>query len=222
MPDTDRETLQNQGRVIAGALLVVGTSFLYTMETWWLGWSLPLRYLAVYALTGLTITFIASRNVGFRQEEEQQRQNDLWRVAAPFGESLLQSFVVGYLVSLAFAVIDVGDSLITIVRLGLIQVVPLGFGASIANQLFDPAKDTQVESDFPRNLAMFALGTVFVVLPLAPTRVVELLGLQTGWARSEALVSFGHFAGTPAEWVQQTIVLSFPSAVGASAEEVVD
>ncbi|WP_143423224.1 DUF2391 family protein [Halegenticoccus soli] len=37
-----RQALQNQIRGVTGALLVVGLTFHYTMETWWLGWTLPL------------------------------------------------------------------------------------------------------------------------------------------------------------------------------------
>lgn len=267
------EELRDQGRGITGALLVAGLSFLYTMETWWLGWRLPLLYLLVYAFVGLAAVFVVTRNVGFRREEEAETQEDLVRVAANFAELVLQSFVAAYVVLLAFGVVEVGDPPIDVVRLGLIQVVPLGLGAAVANRLLRQSETEVSEASFPRNLPTFAFGAAFVTFPVAPTQEVEVIALNAGWFRLAALVvlsvavvyvvlyelqfrghrsriedrsrlaqvgsafvaygvgavvavamlvSFGHFAGTTvAEWVQQTIVLSFLASIGASAGEVV-
>ena len=273
MSDSLGSVLRDQGRGITGALLVVGLSFLYTMETWWLGWRLPLPYLLGYAFGGLVVVFLVTRNVGFRAEEAERKRRTLYRVATDFTELVLQSFVAAYGVLLAFGVVELGDSLISVVRMGLIQVVPLGFGASVANALLSRTDDEIRESTFPQNLGTFAMGAAFVAFPVAPTQEIEVIALQAGWSRLAVLVvlaivtvyvvlyelefrghqsrierrstaahlgtsfvayavgavvsvallvSFGHFAGTTfAEWVAQTIVLSFLAAIGASAGEVV-
>lgn len=177
--------LRNQGRGITGALLVVGLSFLYTMETWWLGWRLPLPYLLGYAFVGLVVVFIVTRNVGFKEGETR---GDRYRVVTEFSELVLQSFVAAYGVLLVFGVVEFGDSLITVVRMGLIQVVPLGFGASLANALLADTDGEVRESTFPRYLGTFAIGAAFVAFPVAPTEEVEVIALHAGWLRLAVLV----------------------------------
>lgn len=267
------EELRDQGRGIVGALLIVGLASLYTMETWGLGLRLPLFSLVVYAIVGLAVVLLITRYVGFRSEEEGRTERDPLRIAASFAELVFQSFIAAYVVLLAFGIVEVGDSLVTVARLGLIQVVPLGFGAAVSNRLLSESGEDLNEASFPRNLPTFALGAVFMAFPVAPTEEIELIALTAGWARLSALVvlsvlvvhlvlhelefrghgsriedrplpvqlgtaftvyavgvavsvallaAFGHFAGTtPAEWIQQTIVLAFIASTGASAGEVV-
>lgn len=183
-----REELRNQGRGITGALLVVGLAFLYTMESWWLGWRLPLPHLVVYAFVGLAVISLVTWNVGFREEEEEETQRNRYRVVTNFTELVLQSFVAAYGVLLVFGIVEFGDSPIQAVRLGLMQVVPLGFGAALANQLLRESGESEVEALFPKNLGIFALGAAFVAFPISVTQEMELMAVHAGWGRLAVLV----------------------------------
>ena len=182
------EELRNQGRGITGALLVVGLAFLYTMESWWLGWRLPLSHLIVYAFVGLAVISLITRNVGFREEEEEETQRNRYRVVTNFTELVLQSFVAAYGVLLVFGIVEFGDSPIQAVRLGLMQVVPLGFGAALANQFLRESGESEVEAMFPTNLGIFALGAAFVAFPISVTQEMELMAVHAGWGRLAILV----------------------------------
>lgn len=182
------EVLRDQGRGVAGALLIVGTTFLYTMETWWLAWELPMTSLLGYAFAGLAVVFLVTRNVGFRRDEDRRRKRRSWRLLTDYSELLLQSFLTAYLVLLLLGIIDLNESPATIVRLGLLQVVPLGFGASLANVVLAESEDDSPEGDFPRNVAVFSLGAMFVVFPVAPTQEMEVIARHMDWERTALLV----------------------------------
>ena len=182
------DVLRNQGRGVVGALLVAGLPFLYTMESWWLGWRLPLSYLLVYAFVGLAVVSLIARNVGFREEEEEGTQRNLYRAVTSFTELVLQSFVAAYVVLLLFGIAELDDSPIQVVRLGLVQVVPLGFGAALANQLLRESDESQAEAKFPENLAVFALGAAFVAFPISATQEMELMAVHASWGRLSVLV----------------------------------
>ena len=188
MSESLTEVLRNQGRGMMGALLVVGLSFFYTMETWWGGWRLPLPYLLAYGFVGLAVVSVITQNVGFREEEEHHQQRNRFRVVTNFTELVLQSFVVAYGVLLVFGIIDLGDSPSQMVRLGLIQVVPLGFGAALSNQLLSESEGSVSETRFPRNIALFTLGAAFVAFPVAVTQEMELMAVHAGWTRLAVLV----------------------------------
>ena len=67
------EELRSQIRGITGSHLVVGLTFHYTMETWWLGWTLPLPHIVGYALVGLLMVVVLTHYIGFHEEEVNQR-----------------------------------------------------------------------------------------------------------------------------------------------------
>lgn len=188
MGESRAAVLRDQGRGVAGALLVAGMTVLYTMETWWLAWTLPILYLAVYALVGLGAVYVVSRVVGFRSDERRRRDRSLLLSLTSFTELLLQSFVTAYLVLLLVGVLELGDSLTTAVRLGLIQAVPLGFGAALANAALGGSSGADDEEVFPRNVPIFALGALFVVFPIAPTQEMELVAAHMTWNRAPLLV----------------------------------
>lgn len=188
MPESFATVLRDQGRGVAGALLVVGLSFLYTMETWWLAWELPMGYLVAYAIAGLGVVLLTTRSIGFRSDEKRRTDRNLFDLLTSFTELLLQSFVTAYLVLLLFGVLELGDSLSTVVRLGLIQVVPLGFGASLANVLLRDSGEDEPELRFPRNLAIFTLGALFVAFPIAPTQEMEKIAGYMTWHRAPLVI----------------------------------
>lgn len=180
--------LRDQGRGITGALMVVGIAVLYTLETWHLAWQLPMWYLVTYALFGLAATFLVTATVGFREADERDDELDLSHAVTDFAELVFQSFVAAYVTLLAMGVVRLDDSPATIARLGLIQVVPLGFGAAVSNRLLAQSDREAEEKSFPGNLATFAFGALFFTFPLAPTEEVVLVVLRAGWARLAALV----------------------------------
>lgn len=227
--------VQNQIRGITGALLVIGITFLYTMETWWWGGTLALPYLVGYALVGLTLIALIARYVGFHQgEQDQMEQSDpWWYVVLDFAQILTQSFLASYLILLVIGIIDLGSSLDIVVRLGLIEVVPLGFGAAMANRLFGGTgeQEAKKETQFPKNLAIFTVGALFVSSTIAPTQEMELIATHMGWLRHFALIVLtlllvylilyevefkGHEARTQQDkWLQiRTVFLVY--AVGAT------
>jgi putative integral membrane protein (TIGR02587 family) len=183
--------LRSQIRGVTGALLVVGLTFHYTMETWWLGWTLPFPYLVGYAFFGLVLVILLTRSSGFREERSWRRRSSSWRyVATEFAEVLMQSFVASYTILLIMGVIDVPSTLNLVVRLGLIEVVPLGFGAALANRLFRAdGERANEEGTFPNNLALFSIGALFVASTIAPTQEMELIAAHMSWARHAALIA---------------------------------
>jgi len=182
------EALRDQGRGITGALMVLGLTVLYTLETWELAWTLPMSYLVAYAFTGLVAVFLVTADVGFHEAEEDDDGLDLSQGALDFTELVFQSFVAAYVSLLAMGIIDLGDPPATVVRLGLLQVVPLGFGAAVANRLLAQSDEMVEEESFPENLSTFAFGALFFTFPIAPTEEVVVVALHAGWPRLASLV----------------------------------
>ena len=174
--------LRDQGRGVVGAL-IVSIELLFTMEMWWSGWQLPTAWLVVYALVGLAVVLAITRSVGFREDESEAEQTGLRTVLTDFTELLFQSFLTAYTVLLLFGIIDYGN-LRTAVRLGLLFVVPLGFGAALANELLRET-DQEREGGRPlyRNLGVFAVGALFVSMTMAPTDEMFLMAAYADWPR---------------------------------------
>ena len=184
MASSYQDVLRNQGRGITGALLVVGMTFLYTMETWWLGWTLPLTHLLLYTVGGLALVLLIARNIGFREEDQRELTTSVQDLVAEYTEILFQSFVAAFLGLFMLGIIEWGDSPMVIIRLGLLEVVPLGFGAALANRLFaETEQSTDQEAVFPQNVAIFALGSIFIAGSIAPTGEMELIAAHMTWPR---------------------------------------
>ena len=186
MPQEFAEELREQGRGVTGALLVTGLALTHTMEMWWHGWQLPVVNLVAFAVVGLALVLAITRYVGFRQRDRGV-SSSLWRIFTDFTELLVQSFVTAYAVLLLFGIIDLSSSPYEIARLGLIMVVPMGFGAAMANHILG-GEETDEPFDFPKNLALFALGAIFLAAPFAPTEEMELIAAHAGWWRVAAIV----------------------------------
>lgn len=187
--ETFLDELREQGRGIAGALLVLGVTFLYTMETWWIAGRLPVGYLVAYALVGLAAVVIVLYFSGFRREQRNQTGMGVRKLAVDFSDLLLQSFLAAYVGLFLFGLLEPGDSLARIARMGFLQVVPLGVGAGLSNQLLAESEETDHDpTDFPANVPGFIFGAVFLASPLAPTEEMVVLAAQTGWFRSAIIV----------------------------------
>lgn len=179
--------LREQGRGIIGALVVVGLADLYTMETWWHGWQLSVSVLLAYAVAGLAVVLVVTEFVGFRGDDEADGGLELAELPLEFAELVLQSFLAAALVLALFGVVGADTALHVLARLLLVLVVPLGFGAALANALFTGQKEDGRR--FPKNLGMYALGAAFLVGPVAPTQEMELMAAHAGWWRLAAVVA---------------------------------
>jgi len=192
---TVSRVLRNQVRGVTGALVVSGVTILLTVEMWWLAWQRPASYLIVYAVVGLGIVLFITRSSGFRVEEEDEDnpEYDIARLTVNFAELVLQSVLAAVVVLFVYGVLDLASSLHVVGRTALLQVVPLGFGAALANRLLHEAEDDQEDSaeqqSLRGNVAIFAAGAIFFSLPLGASIEVNLLASNAGWPRVAAIVA---------------------------------
>lgn len=198
--------IREQGRGMAGALLVLGISFAYTIETWWLAVEVSATQLVGFVVVGLALVIPITRRVGFRSEsmdedeevseegseggeagEEDEAESPVPSARSPMWveslEAVFQAFFVAYVTVFLFGIVSLEDPLPVIVRVGLVQVVPLAFGAAIANEFLGGEQEMMVEAEFPKSLAVFAMGAVFFAAPIAPTEEVVVLAAAASWTR---------------------------------------
>lgn len=174
--------LREQGRGMAGALLVLGVSFAYTAETWWLAVEVPATHLLVFVGVGLALVVPITRAVGFRETDDR---SPTYVEAA---EVVCQSVLIAFVTLALLGVLDVGDPPSVLVRTGLFLVVPLALGAALANEFLSGEQDEIPEADFPASLGVFALGAVFLAAPIAPTDEVAMLAARADWPRIGAIL----------------------------------
>jgi putative integral membrane protein (TIGR02587 family) len=185
MADPLLDELREQGRGFVGALLAVGMTFLYTMESWQLSKTLPLYHLLIYAILGIGGIVVLTHAVGFRQEDRIVSSDSPtgFALVVESAEILFQSLLAAYVGLFLLGILDLNDTIDTVVRLGLIEVVPLGFGAALANQLVMDEEGGEYENYLPRNIAVFTIGALFLASTIAPTQEIEVIAAQTGWSR---------------------------------------
>lgn len=183
------DELREQGRGMAGALLVLGISFSYTIETWWLAMGVPPEHLVVLFVAGVGLVIPITRSVGFRKEntDEMSRAggSPVW---VELAELVFQSFFIAYALLFLLGIINLDTPLSVLIRTGMVLVIPLAFGAALANELLSGEQDEMPEVGFPRSLGVFALGAVFLAAPIAPTEEVTIVAEQAEWTRLAALV----------------------------------
>jgi uncharacterized membrane protein len=167
-----RGELFEQGREMAGALIVLGVSFMYTNEAWRLAMQLPAVELVAFVVVGLVLVVPVVRSVGFRSADAEGEGRDRTPLWIRFGELLFQSLVITFVTLFLLGVVTLDQSLGRVARTVLVFVVPLAFGAALANELLSGDQDEFSESGFPRSLGVFALGTIFFTAPIAPTEEV--------------------------------------------------
>lgn len=175
------DVMQNFARSAIGAINF-GMPLLYTMETWWLAWRLPTWVILAFAVVGIAAIAVTGDLIGI-DVRERERPTPWRRFATQFAELLLTSLVASYAVLLLFGIVERDDSFQDIVRLGLLQVVPLGLGASIANALFREREGSasQAPPTFRKEMATFALGAALFAFNVAPTEEMELMAAHAGW-----------------------------------------
>lgn len=172
--------LRDFGRGATGALLF-GAPFLWTMETWWLAWTLPAWRLIIAAAAAIATVVVLTSYVGFRAHEPHGPRGLLaWTSEA--AEVMIQSLLAAYVVLAMYGIIAWAEPWMVLVRVGLLQLVALGVGAALANRLLQDDGGTRRHSLAAR-LAWLCLGAFLFTLPLAPTEEVPYLAAQAGWAR---------------------------------------
>lgn len=179
--------LNEQGRGVVGGLLVIGLADMYTMEMWWHGWQLPAWLLLSYGVVGLGLVLAVTHFVGFRDARTDDGGPVIGGLVRDFAELVLQSLLAAALVLVLFGVVDASTSPLVLVRLLVGLVVPMGFGAALANALLTGEKEGEM-TQFPKNLGLFAVGATFVVGPIAPTEEMTLIAAHAGYGRLAALV----------------------------------
>ena len=182
-----RRRLLDLARSLVGALLL-GVPLLYTMETWWLGWRLPAWLLLLYSVGGLVVISVLTHFVGYHKEDHPDGSRVVQEAKA-FLELFATSFVAGVIVLLLMGIPQDRFASPDVLRLALIEVVPLGLGASLTNLALSSAEDEQEDgSDFVKEGATFAVGAVFFALPIAPTEEMQLIAAHAGPWRLVALL----------------------------------
>lgn len=176
------ERAKRQARDLArgtiGALLL-GMPLLYTMETWWLGWRLPAGLLLAYALGGLGVVMVAVHHVGFHERGVERDRSALAQLG-DFLELLASSLAAALVVLALFGIVAWGDRPEQVVRLALVQVVPLGLGAAITNRALAHAEGDASSHGFRGEMATFAVGALFFSFPAAPTEEMQLIAAHAG------------------------------------------
>jgi putative integral membrane protein (TIGR02587 family) len=188
------DELREQGRGMAGALLVLGISFSYTIETWRLAVDISPVHLLGFVVVGLALVVVVTRSVGFRSDEAdddptadsgRHAESPLW---VEFLEIVFQSFFIGYTMLFVLGVVNLQMPFLVFLRTGLVQVVPLAFGAALANELLSGEQEEFREVGFPQYLGVFSLGAVFFAAPLAPTEEIGVIAEQVSWGQLGVLL----------------------------------
>lgn len=180
--------IQDSGRGLVGGLLL-GMPLLYTMETWWIGGRMDLWHLLGFALGGLLVVFAAVHLVGFRPKHEGPR--GLREAAGDFVELLTHSFLGSFGVLFLFGIVEPQDGFTSIARLGLVQVVPVGFGAALANHALRAGDEPDAEEDLGREMLIFGAGAAFFSLPAAPTEEMARMAAHAGLWRMPLIAGLG-------------------------------
>ncbi|MBW3583314.1 MAG: TIGR02587 family membrane protein [Euryarchaeota archaeon] len=182
-----RRELKDLGRGVAGAL-VFGTPFLLTMETWWLGWTLPPWLLLSTAFGAVLLVTALAWFAGFRKSEEKGGPQTVLHWVSETSEIILESLLAAYIVLSLYGVVDWGQPWLVVARIGLVEVVALALGAAVANKILASSEDGAEARPFPEKVALFALGALFFILHIATTDEMDLLAAHAGWVRLGAVL----------------------------------
>lgn len=194
---TGRDDWEHEGnalmRGIFGAFLI-GIPLIYTMETWQIGRTISMPHALVFLAVSYAINLAFVVYAGFRADEEDAPTR------RPYGDALETTAIAAVAATLTLATLaQLGSGLSAHLLVGKVAVLclPLGIGASIANQLLhsgarptggdsgpegpDPGIEARVPSA-GRALAGDAgaafAGALFLSLNIAPTEEVELLATE--------------------------------------------
>ena len=177
-------------RGLFGAYLL-GIPLVYTMESWQIGHTISMPHALLFLAVGYTINLAFVVYAGFRSDEEDAPTR------RPYGDALETTAIAAVAATLTLVVLSqAGTGLSPQLFVGKVAVLclPLGIGASIANQILrrdtaqhdgDGEPGNGIPADLPsagRELAGDAgaafAGALFLSLNIAPTEEVELLATE--------------------------------------------
>lgn len=159
---------------------IFAVPIIYTMEVWWLGYTLPLWKLLTILAVGFVLAVGLNFYSGFRED------SDLPAVL----EDAVIALGIGFLVATVMLVTMGVITTDTALRLALAQIsvlaVPISFGVSIARSQFNrPSQDDEETEQLEgwradlRDLGLTVLGGSFIGLSIAPTEEVLMIMTQS-------------------------------------------
>lgn len=179
-------------RAFAGAA-VFGVPLVFTMETWWIGKQLSLRYLLALLIVGFIMNFGLAHVAGFRNQHSFimtiNQAVDALAVGAVAAAALLFT-----LNQLRFS-----DGLAQGANTVIVLAIPLSLGASVAREVFSGRTSRQGEDDEDSehlsvwkelfsDVGATAAGGVFIGLSIAVTDEIPMIAAGITWGHTFALV----------------------------------
>lgn len=186
----EKETVRAYARGIAGGLLF-GTPLLFTMEMWWLGFSLSPDRLLIALSANFMVLLILERYSGFRGDESFMEQVQDAVVAQGLG--LFVSVLMLGLLNLLQPQMSFSE----IVGKAIMQTIAVSIGISVAMSQLGQNNDEESknqerrkdEAGFWGNQAIAFAGAVFFGLNVAATEEPVMMGLQMEEWQSLVLLS---------------------------------
>jgi len=172
----EKDSLKAYARGLAGGVLF-GTPLLFTMEMWWLGFSLPPEMLLATLAANFVVLLILEHFSGFR--EDTTFLEEVQDAVVSLGLGMFVSVVILGLIN----VIRPGMGLYEFAGKVLMETVAISIGISVAmtmlgeNDNDDGHKDRD-EVSFWGNQAEAVAGAVFFALNVAATEEPMMIGLQ--------------------------------------------
>lgn len=187
----EKDTLRAYARGVAGGLLF-GTPLLFTMEMWWLGFSMSAETLLVAIVANFGILLILERYSGFRQNTGFWEEVQDAVVAQGLG------FVVAMIVLSLINLLRPGMSFDEMVGKVLLQTIGISIGISVAISMLGEQEDNQGDdhddsksatggdseddrkkmAGFWGDQAISLAGAIFFGLNVAATEEPLMMGLQ--------------------------------------------
>lgn len=181
--------LRGYARGVLGALLV-SLPLLFTMEMWWLGFTMPPLKLLVFVLANFALLIVLEYFSGF-QKGHVRFWEEVQDAADAYGIGVLVSAGILFLLG----ILGPGVSFHEAAGKIILEAIPLSIGASIAISIFGES-DAQRErrkrqSGFWGTQLIGVAGATYFGFNVAPTEEPVLIGLGLFWWHALLLVVFG-------------------------------
>lgn len=183
--------LREYGRGAAGGLLF-GTPLIFTMEMWWLGFSMPPSHILAFVLGNFFLLVILEKYSGFRHGTSLPEEIQDAIVAQGIG------MVISVLMLWMLNVINLSMNIHEIVGKVVMETVAVSIGVSVAMAQLGEMEEKGQDKESVRKKAGFGgamsialAGAVFFGLNVAPTEEPQLIAIQisNGQALATALLS---------------------------------
>lgn len=150
-----------------------GLPLMMTMEMWWMGYYIePFRLLALI-LISLPVLVCVSSVIGFRESRELLDNIIDVFVAYAFG------FAISFLALLLFNAISWNNSIEINFKIVMLQAIPASFGALLArSEIGSGEHDSSAEKGGLDNIAVLAIGAIYLAFNIAPTDEIQLIAFQ--------------------------------------------